>query len=129
MSQVVKGEMSAKTTYQRSAKGPVSISECAADGKYITLENTGRKDEELNGWKLVRNIDGEDRPEFVFNNTILPPGQKLKIWTVGSKPSTAPATDLEHWETTWGTGTSVITKLVNQASEDRATHLQKTVYS
>jgi intermediate filament protein if len=43
MSQVVKGEMSAKTTYQRSAKGPVSISECSADGKFITMENTGRK--------------------------------------------------------------------------------------
>ena len=43
MSQVVKGEMSAKTTYQRSAKGPVSVSECAADGRFITLENTGRK--------------------------------------------------------------------------------------
>ena len=42
-SQVVKGEMSAKTTYQRSAKGPVSISECSADGKFICLENTGRR--------------------------------------------------------------------------------------
>jgi len=40
---VVKGEMSAKTTYQKSAKGPVSIAECAADGKSITLENVGRK--------------------------------------------------------------------------------------
>ena len=43
VSQLTKGEMSAKTTYQRSAKGPVAISECSADGKYITLENTGRK--------------------------------------------------------------------------------------
>ena len=43
VSQVVKGEMSAKTTYQRSAKGPVSISECDAGGKYIMLENTGKK--------------------------------------------------------------------------------------
>jgi len=40
---VIKGEMSAKTTYQRSAKGPVSISECSADGTYVALENTGRK--------------------------------------------------------------------------------------
>jgi len=40
---IMKGEMSAKTTYQRSAKGPVAIAECAADGKSITLENTGRK--------------------------------------------------------------------------------------
>jgi len=38
-----KGEMSAKTTYQRSAKGPVTIPECTADGKCLILENTGRK--------------------------------------------------------------------------------------
>jgi len=35
--------MSAKTTHSRSAKGPTSIGDCSADGKFVTLENTGRK--------------------------------------------------------------------------------------
>jgi len=35
--------MSAKTTHQRSAKGPTSIGDCSPDGKFVTLENTGRK--------------------------------------------------------------------------------------
>ena len=39
---VTRSEMSAKTTYQRSAKGPVSITECSPDGKYIVLENTNK---------------------------------------------------------------------------------------
>jgi hypothetical protein len=43
ISQVVKGEMLAKATYQRSAEGPVVIGETGADGKYIEIENTGRK--------------------------------------------------------------------------------------
>jgi len=43
MSMTTKGEMSAKTTYQRSAKGPVTIPECSPDGKFVMLENTGRK--------------------------------------------------------------------------------------
>ena len=43
VSQVVKGEMSAKTTYQRSAKGPLSVCECGGDGRFVALENTGRK--------------------------------------------------------------------------------------
>ena len=43
MSQVVKGEMSAKTTYQRSAKGPVQISECSSEGKFCVIENTSNK--------------------------------------------------------------------------------------
>jgi len=43
MSMTTKNEMSAKTTYQRSAKGPVTIPECSPDGKFVMLENTGRK--------------------------------------------------------------------------------------
>ena len=40
---VSKGEMSSKTTFQRSAKGPCAVSESSAEGKFIILENTGRK--------------------------------------------------------------------------------------
>lgn len=39
---VVKGEMATRTSFQRSAKGNVSIAECHPDGKYIVLENTHR---------------------------------------------------------------------------------------
>lgn len=37
------GEMSAKTTFKRSAKGPVQISLCAPDGSYLQLHNTSSK--------------------------------------------------------------------------------------
>lgn len=38
----VRGEVSTKTTFQRSAKGNVTISECDPNGKFIMLENTHR---------------------------------------------------------------------------------------
>lgn len=38
----VRGEVQTKTTFQRSAKGNITIAECEANGKYITLENTHR---------------------------------------------------------------------------------------
>jgi len=41
VSQTLRGNITAKTTYQRSAKGPVNIGECSPD--FITVENTGRK--------------------------------------------------------------------------------------
>jgi intermediate filament protein if len=130
VSQIVKGEMSAKTTYQKSAKGPVSIAECAADGKYITLENVGRKDEPLGGWKLKRIIDGVDRAEFTLDkNYVLKAATKAKVWAVGCKPSTAPATDTESNQANWGVGANITTKLINQSGEDRATHVQKTIYT
>lgn len=39
---VVKGEMATRTSFQRSAKGNVSIAECHPEGRYIVLENTHR---------------------------------------------------------------------------------------
>lgn len=43
VSQVIKGEMSAKTTSRKSFKGLVAVSESAPDGKFILLENVGRR--------------------------------------------------------------------------------------
>jgi len=128
VSQVMKGEMSAKTTYQRSAKGPISISETSADGKFICLENTGRKEENLDGFKLRRNIDGADKADFALDFVTMQPMAKIKIWAAGCKPPTAPPTDLEYFES-WGTGSAIRTILCNQLGEERATHQQKTVYS
>jgi len=128
VSQVLKGEMSAKTTYQRSAKGPISISECAADGKFIALENTGRKEENLDGFKIRRNIDGVDKAEFPLDYVTIQPMAKIKVWAAGCKLPSAAPTDLEYHDN-WGTGSAIKTTLVNQLGEDRATHVQKTVYS
>lgn len=38
----IRGEVSTKITFQRSAKGNVTIAECDPNGKYIMLENTHR---------------------------------------------------------------------------------------
>jgi intermediate filament protein if len=129
VSQVVKGEMSAKTTYQRSAKGPVSISECAADGRFITIENTGRKNEDLSGWQIERNIDGMKRDNFTFNEGFSIRGNgKIKIWA-GAKGAGAGRDDITCNFQTWGIGANITTKLVTPDLEDKATHTQKTVYT
>jgi len=38
----VRGEMSTRTTFQRSAKGNMTIAECDPDGKFIVVENQSR---------------------------------------------------------------------------------------
>ena len=130
VSQTVKGEMQAKTTYQKSAKGPVAIAECSAEGKFIVLDNTGRKEENLAGWKIKRSIDGVEKAEFTFpEKALLKSGDKIKIWVKGGKPADAGIGDLEFGEATWGLGAHIITRLVNPAGEDRASHIQKTNYS
>ena len=127
---VVKGEMSAKTTYQRSAKGPVAICDCAADGKYVCLENGGRKEENIGGWRVVRNIDGQVRTDIVLDADFkLKAGSKCKLYALNCKPSDASANDIEVKTKSWEMGANIVTKLVNTNGDDRATHVQKTTYS
>lgn len=44
----VRGEVSTKTTFQRSAKGNVTIAECDPNGKFIMLENSHRSKVNIN---------------------------------------------------------------------------------
>ncbi len=78
---VVKGETATRTSFQRSAKGNVSIQETNADGKFIVLENTHRsKEEPLSEWKLKRKIDG--KREIVYTlpkDYVLKPGKSVKV--------------------------------------------------
>jgi len=37
------------------------------------------QEESLDGWKIVRNIDGQDRPEFVLTQIMLEPMMKFKV--------------------------------------------------
>lgn len=133
VSQVVKGEMSAKTTYQRSAKGPVSISECSQDGKFVVLENTGKKDEPLDGWQIRRFIeDSRKEIKFTFPKGAAVssrPGQKtIKVWSRGNRPGGSDDFELTD-DKSWGIGANIKTSLHNTNGEERATHLQKTLYS
>merc|ERR1712002_1086759 len=79
---VTRSEMSAKTTYQRSAKGPVSITECSPDGKYIVLENTNKsKDQNLDGWMIKRKVDNAAEMNFNFpKGFVLKSGKAVKVW-------------------------------------------------
>lgn len=130
VSQTTKGEMSAKTTFQRSAKGPIAIAEISAEGKFLVLENTGRKDEELGEWHLKRNIDGKDACDVALPKAIvIKAGDKVKIFVKGAKGADAGPNDIEIGEATWGVGSKITTKLVNVAGEERATHVQNTQFA
>ncbi|CAJ0581350.1 unnamed protein product, partial [Mesorhabditis spiculigera] len=126
----VRGEVSTKTTFQRSAKGNVTIAECDPNGKFITLENTHRtKDENLGEHKLKRKLD--NRREIVYTipaNTTLKAGRTMKIYARDQGGLHSPPDSLVNdLENTWGIGANVVTTLLNKDGEERATHTQKTV--
>jgi intermediate filament protein if len=125
---VVKGETATRTSFQRSAKGNVSIAECSPEGKFIILENTSRnKEEQLDEWKLKRKIDG--KKEIVFTmpaKFVLKPGKTVKIWARGQGGIHNPPESLVfEGEDNWGLGSNVQTLLYNKDGEERATHIQR----
>jgi intermediate filament protein if len=125
---LVKGETATRTSFQRSAKGNVSIAECQADGKFIVLENTHRsKEEPLGEWKLKRKLDG--KRELVYTlpkDFVLKPGKNTKIWARNQGGTHRPPDELIfEAEDTWGKGQNVQTILYNKEGEERATHIQR----
>ncbi|UJR34382.1 hypothetical protein I4U23_021790 [Adineta vaga] len=124
-------EMQAKTTFQRSAKGPINIDECSPDGKYIQLANTSKnKDIDLTGWRLLRKVDNS--PEITYSlpsGLKLSSGKYLKIHARGHGKEKSPYDLVLPTHDSWGVGVSVVTRLLNEQNEEKATHIQKTVYA
>lgn len=124
-------EMQAKTTFQRSAKGPINIDECSPDGKFIQLANTSKnKDIDLTGWRLLRKVDNS--PEITYSlpaNFKLASGKYVKIYARGQGKERPPFELVLPTNDSWGVGVSVVTRLLNDQNEEKATHIQKTVYA
>jgi len=128
---VTRSEMSAKTTYQRSAKGPISITECSPDGKFLVLENTNKsKDQNLDGWLIRRKVD--NTPEMIFNfpkGFVLKSGKAVKVWArAGGGVHKPPEEIVWNEAENWGVGSNIVTTLYSDKQEEKATHIQKTIY-
>jgi len=129
VSQSVRGNITAKTTYQRSAKGPVNVGDCDPKGEFITLENTSKKDENVGGWSVKRNIDGREMPGFTLpSDTVIRAGEKVKVYARGKAGSDHRGIEstVEVWDTT---GSIINTKFCNPNGEDRANLTQRTVFN
>ncbi|VDN91751.1 unnamed protein product [Brugia pahangi] len=116
---VLKGETASRTSFQRSAKGNVSIQDAASDGKYVLLENTHRSKEEAIGeWRLKRKIDGKREIVYTFpRDFILKPGKSVKIWARGQGIYNPPDQLVFDAEESFGIGSNVQTILFNKEGE------------
>ncbi|XP_052221376.1 intermediate filament protein ifa-1-like isoform X1 [Dreissena polymorpha] len=130
---MMRGEVSAKTTYQRTSTGPIAISEVSPEGKFIMLENTSsgpnRKDVNLDGWKLRRTVDGKRDYIYNFRNFTLKAGKKVKILARGHAAEAGLNDLVFREEENWGVGSQVTTTLINDKDEEKASHVQKTNYN
>lgn len=71
-----------KLSAQRTAKGPISISECCVDGDYIVIENTSKRhDVNMTNWVLTHCVGSVRKISFKFPDAfILKSRQSVKLW-------------------------------------------------
>ncbi|KAL5111864.1 70 kDa neurofilament protein [Taenia crassiceps] len=126
----LRGELTARTQFDKSYKGAISIDECSPDGRYIVITNNGNTAENLNGWRIVRNIEhGKQIIRFTFGDTPMLPKSSRKIWARGQRGLDAGPKDLESPYSTWGVGGYIYTTLFTMDGEERATHAQRAEFN
>uniref|UniRef100_A0A7E4V103 Intermediate filament tail domain protein n=2 Tax=Panagrellus redivivus TaxID=6233 RepID=A0A7E4V103_PANRE len=123
---VVKGETASRSSFQRSAKGNVSIQEVAPDGKWITLANTHRsKEEPIGEWKLKRRIDKREIVYTFPRDFVLRAGKTVRIFARNHGLHAPPEQLVFDGEDSFGVGSNVQTILYNREGEERATLIQR----
>ncbi|VDK50002.1 unnamed protein product [Anisakis simplex] len=124
---VVKGETASRSSFQRSAKGNVSIQDIGAGGTYITLQNTHRaKEENIGEWKLKRKIDGKKEIVYTFpKDFVLRAGKTVRVFAHNQGVASPPDQLVYDAADSFGSGSNVQTVLYNREGEERATHIQR----
>jgi hypothetical protein len=110
---------------QRTSKGPVGIKEISPDGKFVLIENTGKRgDLNISNWQIKRKVDNEPDITYVFPlNTIIGSGRTVKIWSRGHGRANAPSEFVHELE--WRSGDAMVTRLVSELGEERALYSQR----
>ncbi|KAF7235900.1 Lamin-B2 [Varanus komodoensis] len=107
---------------QASAKGSISIEEVDPEGKYVQLKNHSDKDQSLGNWRLKRKMGDSEEIAYKFTpKYVLRAGQTVTIWAADAGVTHSPPSVLV-WknQSSWGTGTSICTYLVNSDGEEVA---------
>nr|XP_033812484.1 lamin-B2 [Geotrypetes seraphini] len=107
---------------QASASGSITIEEIDLEGKYVQLKNNSNKDQSLGNWRLKRQIGEGDEIAYKFTpKYVLKAGQTVKIYAADAGVAHSPPSVLV-WknQSSWGTGSSIRTYLVNADGEEVA---------
>ncbi|KAF7257963.1 hypothetical protein EG68_04617 [Paragonimus skrjabini miyazakii] len=111
-------------------RGQLAITECAPNGHFIEISNTGNKEAKLTGWCMIRNIDNGRRIiRYTFPNRTIPPHVTFRVWVTGKMGPSAGPYDFEAPYANWGTGNLAHTSLYSPDGVEKAAHTQRLDYS
>uniref|UniRef100_A0A672YVF6 Lamin-B2-like n=1 Tax=Sphaeramia orbicularis TaxID=375764 RepID=A0A672YVF6_9TELE len=107
---------------EATASGAVTISPTDMDGNAVTLTNDTEQDQPLGNWRLKRQVDGGEEVIYKFSpKFVLKAGQSVTVWSADAGIAHSPPSDL-LWKSqaSWGTGSEIITSLINTEGEEVA---------
>ncbi|XP_061895533.1 lamin-B2 [Entelurus aequoreus] len=107
---------------EATASGAITISPTDMDGNAVTLANDTELDQPLGNWRLNRQVDDGEEIVYKFSpKFVLKAGQTVTVWSADAGVAHSPPSDL-LWKShaTWGTGSDIITSLVNADGEEVA---------
>ncbi|XP_051803260.1 lamin-B2 isoform X2 [Acanthochromis polyacanthus] len=107
---------------EATASGAVAISPTDMDGNAVTLTNDTEQDQPLGNWRLKREIDDGEEIIYKFSpKFILKAGQSVTVWSADAGVAHSPPSDL-LWKSqaSWGTGSDIVTTLINADGEEVA---------
>ncbi|CAL8395297.1 unnamed protein product [Boreogadus saida] len=107
---------------EATASGAVTILPTDMDGNAVTLANDTEQDQPLGSWRLKRQVDGGEEVTYKFSpKFILKAGQSVTVWSADAGVAHSPPSDL-LWKSqaSWGTGSDILTTLVNADGEEVA---------
>jgi len=119
-----------KMTVQKSARGPIAIDQVDPQGNFVVIENAGStgKDQEMKGWSLRRRIDAKDEIVYRFpENFVLKSRSRIRILSRNASRGSINEREtlVAEGVQTWGTGTNMVTRLLDANGEEKAIFNQK----
>uniref|UniRef100_A0A671Y1Z3 Lamin B2 n=1 Tax=Sparus aurata TaxID=8175 RepID=A0A671Y1Z3_SPAAU len=116
------GEGQLLVSEEATASGAVTISPTDMDGNAVTLTNETEQDQPLGNWRLKRQADDSDEVIYKFSPKFtLKAGQSVTVWSADAGVTHSPPSDL-LWKSqaSWGTGSDIVTSLINADGEEVA---------
>ncbi|XP_036970560.1 lamin-B2 [Acanthopagrus latus] len=120
--EVEMGEGQLLVSEEATASGAVTISPTDMDGNAVTLVNETGQDQPLGNWRLKRQVDEGDEVIYKFSPKFtLKAGQSVTVWSADAGVAHSPPSDL-LWKSqaSWGTGSDIVTSLMNADGEEVA---------
>uniref|UniRef100_A0A1A8GAZ4 Lamin B2 n=1 Tax=Nothobranchius korthausae TaxID=1143690 RepID=A0A1A8GAZ4_9TELE len=122
VSQMGRGEEQLMVSEESTASGAITISPTDMDGNAVTLNNDTEQDQPLGSWRIKRQVDDEDEIIYKFSpKYVLKSGRSVTVWSADAGVTHSPPSDL-LWKSqaSWGTGSVIITSVINADGEEVA---------